>query len=253
MIIAISGLTYDARGNKGSAGSGKSTVTERIVTKYDFVNVALADVMKRFLQELFCFTAEQLWGPSDLRNAPDKRYVQCYASLAHMLSKESRLLYPDGLVAQYLSPRHALQTLGTEWARDMCWSDVWVAYAMRVANHVLSGVPLYDAQKGLSWPTERDISDRDYVPWGSRNKGVIFSDMRFKNEFAYVKEHGGKVVRVRRPVEALVVSSAHQSENDLNDVPDTDFDYVIHGQANDLDDLLRCTDTMMDWLITHGT
>jgi hypothetical protein len=154
---------------------------------------------------------------------------------------------PGPSVALYLTPRHALQTLGTDWGRA-CYGDVWVAYAMRVAQKRLEGACLYTPAEGLIVPTDRDTQDRDYVPWGSSIKGVVFNDMRFKNEFEYVKKNGGKVIRVRRPVDKITISAAHQSENDLNDIPDDAFDYVIHGQPNNVLDLAARTDEMLELL-----
>lgn len=277
MIIAISGLTFDPKGNKGSAGAGKDTVADRLVAKHGFVRIGFADPMKRFLAEVFDFSEEQLWGPSEKRNAPDERYLQghrnIYDSESIRVAEDGRFLAQilaesEGRVASeeelrkgeeenfekesctYLTPRHALQQLGTEFGRA-CYEDVWVAYAMRVAQTLLKGTCLYDPAKGLIAPTERDTRDRDYVPWGASIRGVVFNDLRFKNEMEYIKQNGGKVVRVRRPVEEVTISASHPSENDLNDVPDDAFDYVIHGQPNDVHDLQMRTDEMMDGLNGH--
>ena len=278
MIIAVSGLTVDPQGNKGSAGSGKSTVTKRIVEKHKFVDIAFADAMKRFLRDVLDFSEEQLWGPSDCRNAPDERYARpsggrfncwprtcsdcgaAYEDTAHGTRYQGKLLEQRGVcpacgssrwhgqsnrfdpaLQEYLTPRHALQTLGTDWARSMCYPDIWVAYAMRIARRIEEGHAVYDPQLGCRYHAEVEGVMETH-------KHVVFSDMRFRNEFDYIKKHGGKVIRVVRPVAELTIGGAHQSENDLNDVPDDDFDYVLHAQADNLPDLLLRTDEMMDWL-----
>jgi len=64
-------------GISGQAGSGKDTVADRLVTDHGFVKVGLADPLKRFGKEVFGFTEEQLWGPSEMRNALDDRYQLC--------------------------------------------------------------------------------------------------------------------------------------------------------------------------------
>jgi len=244
MIIAVSGLTVDPNGNKGSAGSGKSTVTNRIVEKHKFVDIAFADAMKRFLREVLDFSEGQLWGPSEQRNAPDTRYPvgtppeNPREELMKVCDQEvlGELLG----VRNFLTPRHALQTLGTQWGRS-CYSDIWVAHAMRIARRVEEGHAVYDRQLGCRYHAEVEGVMETH-------KHVVFSDMRFRNEFEYVKARGGKVIRVVRPVAELTIGGAHQSENDLNDVPDGAFDYVLHAQANNLPDLLLRTDEMMDWL-----
>ena len=268
MIIGISGLTFDPKGNMGSAGAGKDTVANRLIEKHGFVKVGFADPMKRFVQDIFQFSDEQVWGESKFRNAPDERYfrrrsitgsesirvaedgrfiVETLAELAGRTATEEELRAGEEANFEkesrvYLTPRHALQTLGTDWARNMCYQDTWVAYAMRVANKLLS-----DNMPPLAYTSELGLIERR----NSRLRpitGVVFSDMRFKNEFEYVKNNGGKVVRVRRPVEEITIPATHQSENDLNDVPDSAFNYVIHGLQKDVHDLHLRTDEMMKLL-----
>ncbi|NJO18375.1 MAG: hypothetical protein HC877_22375 [Thioploca sp.] len=57
----------------GFANSGKDTVG-KIFEEAGFISIAFADPIKRAAMEWYGFTEEQLWGPSYLRNVPDKRY-----------------------------------------------------------------------------------------------------------------------------------------------------------------------------------
>lgn len=75
------------------------------------------------------------------------------------------------------STRHAMQTLGTEWGRDCIDKDFWVQATLRGA--VAAG------------------------------KAVI-SDVRFKNEAAAIKEHGGVLVQIVR--DAAPNGDSHTSE-----------------------------------------
>lgn len=61
-------------GIAGAAGSGKDTVADFIGKYNNSICIAQADPMKRFARDVFGFTEEQLWGPSECRNAPDARY-----------------------------------------------------------------------------------------------------------------------------------------------------------------------------------
>jgi len=61
-------------GVSGQAGSGKDTVGDYLVEKYDFTKIALADPIKHLGYHVFGFTEDQLWGPSDRRNGVDERY-----------------------------------------------------------------------------------------------------------------------------------------------------------------------------------
>lgn len=62
------------------------------------------------------------------------------------------------------SPRHAMQTLGTEWGRNCIHEDLWVDAAMR----------------GALRPT-------------------VFDDCRFPNEAAAIRAAGGAIIEIQRP------------------------------------------------------
>ena len=71
--------------------------------------------------------------------------------------------FPEGITA-----RVALQTLGTEWGRNLD-SDIWVKAAMREAEYFLH-----------------------------TDSKVIFDDVRFANEAVAIRNAGGRVYRVSR-------------------------------------------------------
>jgi hypothetical protein len=62
------------------------------------------------------------------------------------------------------SPRLALQLMGTEAGRDVFHKDIWV---ISLLNR-------------------------------SKNKDVVVTDVRFKNEIEYIQNNGGIVVRIKR-------------------------------------------------------
>lgn len=147
-------------GLTGYARSGKDTVARMIRTRvnqsdHDCEILAFAEPMKTFAREVFGFTDEQLYG--DTRDVPDQRWQR-----------------PDG---SFLTPRYALQTLGTEWGRN-CDPNVWVKAGLMRAARSLAEV-------------------------------VVFTDVRFLNEAAQIRKAGGQLWRVDRGVERR---HAHESE-----------------------------------------
>ena len=109
------------------------------------------------------------------------------------------------------SLRELTQTLGTEWGREMVAPDIWV----RCAARWLESVPRY-------WP------------------GVVFSDVRYEEEAALVRDRGGVIWHVRRDDAPQV--RAHSSEAGI-EVREGDVVLPNNGSLEELyariDDLLR--------------
>jgi len=193
-------------GLTGQARAGKDTIAEYLVKNHGFVRIGLADPMKRFCQHLFDWNDEQVWG--NKKEEGDPRYKR--------LDRNDDDI-PLGMVP--LSPRFALQTLGTEWGR-LCCEDIWTIYGLRVAKELLAGYATYTAKNGLVI-TEKDVG---ICP------GVVFSDLRFENEFDLVREAGGLLCRVKRPSlgESRVGIIGHASETEQKRVDDSEFDAIFH-------------------------
>lgn len=218
MIIGLVGRSFDSAGNKSNMGSGKDVVADILMAERNFAKVALADPMKRFCRELFGFTDEQLWGASEKRNEPDARFGR----------------KPQG---DFLTPRMALQLLGTEWGR-YCYEDVWVEYMLRQARQLLGDPDIaYSGSDGIHPRLHRDLF---YVSEHSPEcsgpyEGVAVSDVRFPNEAMAIRRAGGEVWLVLRPRER-VVPTTHVSENSLDGWDVDQFDGVIMNNS-DLDKL----------------
>lgn len=198
----------------GKAGSGKDTFADILVRDHNFVKIAFADVLKRFVRDVFGFSVEQLWGPSEKRNEPDFRY-------------------PRGEDAEgeteYLTPRFALQQLGTEYGRT-CYGPIWGEYLLRTAKTLLGPVPMkYTATEGLS-----QSFAHDYV----RPAGVVVPDVRFLNEVQNLQRAGAQVLHITRPgKEGLTgAAAAHLSETELDGIPREMFNghLVNSGPLEDL-------------------
>lgn len=103
-----------------------------------------------------------------------------------------------------VSPRRLMQTLGTEWGREMISDRIW----LQMAEHVLR-------QNG---------------------PGMVITDVRFDNEAEWVRENGGIVVHVRRGAAPKV--EAHASEAGVR-VVDGDFVVYNNGTIADLENELK--------------
>lgn len=206
-------------GLAGRAGSGKSTVARMLCEMVPGAReIAFAGPLKAIVGEVYGWPDEVLNGPSELRNRPDPRYVRLdraacekilrdveqgermLRGLAHRHSDEAisdaaLLQFTGGLTAEefadlretgvvHLTPRFALQRLGTEWGRACC-EDTWAALGVDVARQLLAR------------PTS--------VPL------VVISDVRFPNEARLIRDAGGFVLRIDRR-QANEREALHESE-----------------------------------------
>jgi len=244
MIVGIVGRTVDGHNHMCSLGTGKDTVADALAESHNFTKVALADPMKRFCMEVYNFSWDQLWGPSSSRNAVDERYPRekhdyqggkcaCCGAFYY----EERGWNVDQC---YLTPRYALQQLGTEWGRN-CFNDTWVRYGMKVADKLLRAFHYPKTHDWYSYVPAVGIIEGNMaycydVPRPDEVQGVVFSDVRFENEVEYIKKEGGKVLLVYRKVDELPagVNIDHQSEYDLNKYGPDDgiWDGVLYNDAS---------------------
>lgn len=160
-------------GLMGQAGSGKSTAGG-LLEAQGFQAISLADPMKDFVHEVFGFPAEHVWGASEKREIPSPEWGG-------------------------LTPRKALQTLGTEWGRG-CHQDVWVRYALRTAK--------------------------------AMGGNVVITDVRFRNEMNAIQAAGGKVLRLVRDTDRFLPGRAHLSETEQEGIPDHAVDAVVENNRS---------------------
>lgn len=169
-------------GFTGVAGSGKDTAAQALVGR-GWVRIGLADPLKRACQEWFGWPDALLWGASELRSHPDA-------------------------ARGGLTPRHALQHLGTGFGRA-CWADTWVDLLLRDAERVTSGGWSYSPESGA-------VSARASGRFAPPASGVVVTDVRFANEVDAIRRAGGRVLRVERRGAGLVGAAAsHASEREI--------------------------------------
>lgn len=148
-------------GLTGSKGAGKDTVARRLVAEHRFLQLSFADPLYDMLAAMLVISREELNQRMHDRTWKEAEIPELGAS-----------------------PRRLLQTLGTEWGRNLVGGDLWVRLLERriaFAEEALSHE--YDA--------------------------CVISDVRFENEAAFARRRG-LLVHIDRPEHA--VSDAHVSE-----------------------------------------
>lgn len=230
----------------GEAGKGKDTVAG-IIQKLSPSTQALAqaDPMKRFCAQIFGFTEDQLWGPSESRNAVDQRFadiipwikadeaIAMYGKAWCRSLLDDEKLTADAYDRLYtwfaalkeahapnrrerpeprrdLSPRIALQLIGTEWGRYVD-EDMWARYAVKTARKLLSGKHYYDRRLG-ALPYKADTKIPEFV---------LVTDGRFPNEVAGMAAAAGHRLLVTGPVVSALAGGVpgHSSESLLSQIP----------------------------------
>lgn len=149
----------------GAAGAGKGSVAS-ILESRGFATLSFADPLYEAASAITGLTVAELQDRSRKENTLG--WISC-------------------------SPRRLLQTLGTDWGRNMIHQEIWVMATM-----------------------QRMLAGGDYC----------IPDVRFVNEAAAIRARGGVVWRVERPGHSLLAgaAAAHESERGI---PDEYVDAVI--------------------------
>lgn len=170
-------------GIAGRARSGKDTVANFIVAAIGGYRYSFADPIRTMLAPLGVDMSDPYW----------------------QARKE------ESIPALGVSPRRMMQTLGTEWGRQLINPDLWLIMAHQ---RLLQNGP-----------------------------GMVVSDVRFDNEAAWIRKHGGRIIHVIRPDTKAV--EAHASEDGI-EMQDTDARLFNSGTLEELQlsvrELLRVYD-----------
>jgi len=105
------------------------------------------------------------------------------------------------------SPRQLMQTLGTEWGRGQIADDIWIRHAAHRMDVM------------------RRISPH-----------IVFTDVRFENEAAWIRSQGGQIWHVLRKLPENV-TPMHLSEAGLG-IADGDSVIPNHAGIDDLHDIV---------------
>lgn len=221
----------------GKAGSGKDTAADVLVAAHGFVKVSMADPLKRICKDVFAFTDEQLWGPSEERNKPDERYQRPYRVRTDVDEHETRY--------EGLTPRYALQKLGTEWGRD-CYSNIWVDYALRTARRLLEQKDAQEKDDYVTYDAKSGVRELHKLPRDARlpefqtrqydgdvPKGIVIPDVRFQNEVDAIRAAGGVIWKLVRSSAGLEgAAGEHASEKEMDLISATLFSRVLHNSSS---------------------
>jgi hypothetical protein len=170
--------------------SGKSTIAEYIVDQYGFDRIKFADPMYDMIECL-------------------ARYVFCSESdiIEYVYGNHKETPWP--IVG--MSTRQLLQSLGTEWGRQIVDPNIWLNIAI------------------------------ERIRRRGNDARIILDDNRFKNEFQWLYEGvDNALIRIVRP--NIQYDGTHSSEGQLDNLL---FDYTIVNDGT-IDDLKRKADAIMD-------
>lgn len=134
-------MGYRLIGIAGSAGSGKDTAASFLKEGFNYKSVAFADPIRA--------------GMKSIIGLQDK----------HFQHPTKEVVLPEF----GKSPRQMMQTLGTDWARELVHKDFWL---------ILAGKNI-----------ERIRMDGYHA---------VVTDVRFENEAKYIRESGGAIWHMKR-------------------------------------------------------
>ena len=152
----------------GYIGSGKNAVAEMLVKNHGYEQDSFAKSLKDAVSAVFGWPREMLEG-----NTPDSREW-----------REAPDTWWTEQLEMPVSPRLALQVIGTEVFRGKYHNNIWVASLLR------------------------RVGDRK----------VVVSDVRFPNEIKLIQEYGGKVIWVKRDMPEWANTGMEASIGDENAV-----------------------------------
>lgn len=202
-LIAISGWI----------GCGKDTVAEYLIKKYSFRRESMAKSLKDAVSAIFNWDRDMLEGSTPISRE----------------WRETRDEWWSTRLGFDISPRSALQNVGTELFREQFDQNIWV---LSLENRIIC----------------------------SENDSIVITDCRFPNEIEMIRRLGGRTVWVQRGPEPnwyhtaiaacrgdsqalsyMIEHNIHASEWKW---VDTEFDYVLTNN-NTLADLHNGIENMI--------
>lgn len=146
--------------------SGKTTLAYRITKEWGYERLSFAEPLRKMVV--------------DFITAFGVDYVR---ALKYVYDEKEVEIPQIGA-----SARRLMQTLGTEWGRNLIRRDIWV----RAMEQKVIQIPM------------------------TRTRGIVIDDLRFQNEAQWVIDMGGMVVRIDRDAATASYDGDHPSEGELS-------------------------------------
>jgi hypothetical protein len=177
----------------GKAGSGKDTAANILIEQFNFIKISFAASLKDALAAIFSWPRDMLEG----------------ATAESRAWREQKDEWWSNRLCMNITPRHILQTWGTELCRDGFHEDIWIASLEK---------------KLLSFPATTNI---------------VITDCRFENEAAIIHKLGGKIIQIDRSNTSINSDSKHSSELGLSE---STTDVIIHnkGTLEEFEFAIKC-------------
>jgi dephospho-CoA kinase len=156
-------MSFRLIGLAAQARSGKDTIANYLRKEHGAYVTSFAVPIRKFIAELCGYSLEEL----ELRKEDIHRVFG-------------------------VTPRFMMQTVGTEWGRDMIHKEIWIKIV------------------------EENIVKRRLI-WENKNAHFLFviSDLRMMNEAEFIREQGGEIWHIVRPTTTSPANSTHESEHGL--------------------------------------
>jgi hypothetical protein len=215
-------------GLMGKSKSGKDTVGQMLVEADPRgATLAFADKLKEVIMDLYGATHDDLYTeegkckktPYPLLKCPACSGIRCErVAPTQIVCHTCTAVGEPQAFSTFWEWREIAQFAGTEFGRFVD-ENVWVRHALTRAEFLLGESAL-------------KLVERDGVAVQPR-LFVAITDCRFKSEMAAIKKHGGEVWRIRRPAtdNRATGLKKHQSETEMDTIPDSEFNRVIVNDA----------------------
>ena len=231
----------------GHINSGKSTVANYLVEKYNYAKFSLGDEVKLFICDLFTVL-------HSLNN--DIPII----NLADLYSRDKKEQY-----------REYMQLIATDVIRNYFGNDIWVECLKRkiddaqafkylkngknkiqneqnlIQNTSIQNINIDNQQNSETMNEQIDKNliihhnQQNLETMNEQNFQFVIDDIRFKNEYSFFKNNNLNVIsiRIKRTNET---QSSHISEHEIDDLK---FDYEIENNGN-LNDLYLKVDKIIN-------
>lgn len=228
----------------GQAGVGKDSIAQVMVCKLGFTQIAQADTIKHIAREVFGFTDQQLWGPSEFRNHLDTRWTPVTVNYEALRlaagdplrsspgstlgggQDRVRSHLADAMLSSFgnhtqipLTSAKALQLFEVFWKALLTFTESKGGLTPRIVLQLL-GTEVGRAIDQNIW-VDRAVARANQALMDGA-PGVVVTDGRFRNEILGFRRHGAYAVKVFGDASSVV--SSHVSEVEIADIPDHFYD-----------------------------